>query len=214
MSFWDLSDNSSAAQTGTDYEIPGGNLDPIPAGSSVLAMPDQVQWRETPPEKGPVARYIEIRWNVIQPKQYENRKIFHKLWVTDFDPNAKDQRKATEKRDKARRMLAAIDANAGGKLTQSPGVPDDNAIGMALVNKPMVITLMEWESNQGGGGGNWVSAVAPKSKPTEIKPAKAKPAQSGGYSGGYGGGRDDFGQSQTQAGGYGGGNNDPDFIPF
>ena len=41
----------------------------------------------------------------------------------------------------------------------------------------MVITLMVWESNTGGGGGNWVSAVAPKNKALKIgdkAPAKPK----------------------------------------
>lgn len=207
MSFWDLSDNSNATQTGTEYEIPGGNMEPIPEGSSVLAAPDQVKWAGTKPEYGPVANYIEVRWNIIAPEQYKGRKIFHKLWVTDLEPATmqKGQDKAVAKRDKARRMLAAIDANAGGKLATNPGVPTNDQLGVALIDKPMVITLMEWEGRDGGAGGNWVSAVAPRNKPTEIKAAKARnPAQGGGYGssigGGYGGGQSYGGQS---SGGYG-----------
>lgn len=210
--FWDLSDGKNATSTGTNYEIPGGNMDPIPEGSSVLAAPDQVQWASTDANNGPVAQYIEIRWNIIQPEQYKGRKIFHKLWVTDFDPNAKSQDKAIAKRDKARRMLAAIDANAGGKLATNPGVPGNDHLGVALIDKPMVITLMEWEGRDGGTGGNWVSAVAPRNAAIEVKPAKAKkPASGGGYGGGYGGGQQGGygapaggGYGQPAQGGYGG----------
>lgn len=198
MSFWNLSDNSDASKTGTEYEVPGGNMDPIPDGSSVLAMIDQAQWRRSDANNPASPQFIELRWSILQPDQYKNRKIFHKLWVTDLDPSAKDQQKAIAKRDKARRMLAAIDANAGGKLTQNPGVPTDEALGIALLNKPMVITLMTWEVSdaRGTSSGNWVSAVAPKDRPVDVKPAKPKPASGGGY-----GARDDFGAPPANYGG-------------
>lgn len=229
--FWDLSDGKNAADTGTDYEIPGGNMEPIPEGSSVLAAPDQVQWAHADKNDNTSPQYIEIRWNVIQPEQFKNRKIYHKLWVTDLEPQSleKGKDKAIAKRDKARRMLAAIDANAGGKLATNPGIPSNDQLGVALIDKPMVITLMEWEGRDGGSGGNWVSAVAPKNKPTEVKPAKTKKpasgggygAASGGYGGGYGGQAQGGGYGATQggyggnSGGYGGGGRPmDDEIPF
>ena len=165
MGFWDLSGGEDASKTGTEYEIPGGNMDPIPPGSSVLALIDEAKWLHTTDN---AEEYVSLRWSVLAPKEYENRKVFHKLWVTDHDPNAKDTAKAIAKTDKARKMLAAIDANAGGKLTAKDAKPTDDDLALALCNKPMVITLMTWESNQGGGGGNWVSAVAPKNKPLKI----------------------------------------------
>ena len=58
----------------------------------------------------------------------------------------------------------------------------------------MVITLMTWDSNTGGAGGNWVAAVAPKNKPLKIgdkAPAKAKAASQGSAGGAYAGGMDD-----------------------
>lgn len=185
MSFWDLSDNSSAANTGTEYEVPGGNMEPIPEGSSVLAMADEVKWeRKTTGEE-----YISLRWSIVSPDEYKNRKIFHKLWVTDLDPGAKDEAKGIAKRDKARKMLAAIDANAGGKLTAKSGKPTDDDLAMALLNKPMIITLMIWavQDRQSGGmiEGNWVSAVAPKTKGIDVRQAKPRPAPS---QGGFGGG--------------------------
>lgn len=176
MGFWNLSDGEDAAKTGAEYEIPGGNMDPIPAGSSVLAMIDEAKWDHT---QNDAEEYISLRWTVLAPEEYKNRKVFHKLWVTDHDPNAKDHAKAVAKTDKARKMLAAIDANAGGKLTAKDARPSDDDLARALQDRPMVITLMTWESNTGGGGGNWVSAVAPKNKPLKIGD-KAPAKKSGG----------------------------------
>ena len=175
--FWNLSDGEDAAKTGAEYEIPGGNMDPIPAGSSVLAMIDEAKWDHT---QNDAEEYISLRWTVLAPEEYKNRKVFHKLWVTDHDPNAKDHAKAVAKTDKARKMLAAIDANAGGRLTAKDARPSDDDLARALQDRPMVITLGVWESNQpGGSGGNWVSAVAPKNKPLKIGD-KAPAKKSGG----------------------------------
>lgn len=185
MSFWDLSDGGTASDTGTDFEIPSGNLDPIPDGSSVLAMIDEAKWDEKDH-----ASYISLRWSVLSPDEYKNRKVFQKLWVTDDDPSAKDADKAAKKRDKARRMLAAIDANAGGKLTRKAGVPTDDDLTACLTNKPMIIKCMEWSmpDRERVGEfvrGNWIAAVAPKAKGIDVKEAKPAPKASGG---GYGGG--------------------------
>ena len=176
MGFWNLSDGDNAAKTGTEYEIPGGNMDPIPAGSSVLAMVDEAKWATT---QNNAEEYVSLRWTVLAPDEFKNRKVFQKLWVTDHDPNAKDHAKAVAKTDKARKMLAAVDANAGGKLTAKDAKPSSDDLARALQDKPMVITLGVWESNTGGNGGNWVMAVAPKNKPLKIGD-KAPAKKSGG----------------------------------
>ena len=191
MSFWDLSDGGTAADTETEYEIPSGNLDPIPAGSSVLAMVDEAKWDE---KDG--ADFISLRWSVLSPDEYKNRKVFQKLWVTDDDPNAKDAAAAAKKRDKARRMLAAIDANAGGKLTKKEGIPTDETLTICLTNKPMIIKYMLWEmpDREKHGEfirGNWIAAVAPKSKGIDVKEVKPAPAKSAPASGAYDLGGDD-----------------------
>lgn len=180
MSFWDLSTGESAKDTGTEYETGGGNMLPIPEGSSVLAAADEVKWAADNAGN----RFISLRWSVLVPEEYKNRKVFHKLWVTDLDPSAKDEAKGIAKRDKARKMLAAIDANAGGKLAQKSGVPTDDDLGMALINKPMIVTVQVWQvqDRQTGGTveGNWVCAVNPKSKGVDIKAPTVKPARAGG----------------------------------
>jgi hypothetical protein len=168
MSFWNTSSGEDAAKTGGEYEV-ATSMEPIPEGSSVLAMIDEAKWDQT----ANADEYVSLRWNVLAPEQFKNRKVFQKLWVTDHDPNAKDSTKAIAKTDKARKMLAAIDANAGGKLTAKDARPTTDDLTMALCDKPMVITLGVWESNQGGNGGNWVMAVAPKSKELKVGTAKA-----------------------------------------
>src|SRR5690606_38171870 len=103
------------------------------------------------------------------------RVVFQKLWVKDPEPNAlkKGAEKADQKRDKALRMLAAIDANAGGKLARKGTEPSDDELMLALANKPMVITVKTWEmdTKDGKKEGNWVAAVSPKTK--ELKLGKA-----------------------------------------
>lgn len=206
MGFWDLSDGENAAKTGGSYEMPSGNIEPIPAGSSVLAMIDEIKWDMKPTGE----EYVNARWTVIAPDEFKNRKVFHKLWVLDLDPSAKDETAGTKKRDKARKMLAAIDANAGGKLTAKPGRPTNDDL-LHLTNKPMVATMMIWSMpdtrNGGMMHGNWVSAVAPKAE-KDIHVAEAKPLPTGAA----GGARDDFG-----AGGAGGAGRSAgldDEIPF
>lgn len=185
MGFWDLSDGESANTGEKEYEQETGNLDPIPDDSSVLALIDEAKWNETRDEQ---AEHISLRWSVIEPAEYANRKVFQKLWVTDDDPNVKDAAKMEKKRDKAKRMLAAIDANAGGKLSKVPRRPSDDDLALALTNRPMIIKCMVWE--MGDNSGNWIAAVAPKSKGIDVKEAKA-PAKKAAPKGGFGEDLDD-----------------------
>jgi len=195
MSFWDLSDGQTAADTSKEYEIPGGSMEPIPNNSDVLAIIDQAKWANKDKDDKNSPAYIELRWSVMAPEAVKGRKVFHKLWVTDFDPNAKDDTKAKAKRDKARRMLAAIDANAGGNLTRTGEQPTDETLTLHLSNKPMVVKLMVWSMKGSDGSdmaGNWVSAVSPSDKPLQISneplPKTSQAPASGGGGGTYGGG--------------------------
>jgi len=164
MSFWNLDDGESAKDVGTNYDAGGGNFDPIPDGTSVLAMIDEAKW-DTNKEND---EYCSLRWTVVKPEAFGNRKIFQKLWLTDPKPGTKD---AAKDRDKAKRMLAAIDANAGGKLMKLDKRPTNEDLAVCLTNKMMVIRLGVWDID--GKSGNWVQAVSPKS--AEISDVKAKP---------------------------------------
>lgn len=157
MSFWGLSSGETAKETTGEFDAGGGSNEPIPEGTSVLAMPDEAGWKES--RDG--VEHLLIRWTILKPEAYQNRKIFHKLFVSDDDPRAKD---AAKKKDKALRMLAAIDRNAGGKLGKKDGRPTSDEIALALINKQMVIRLGVWEMEGDNGpmSGNWVQSVSPK----------------------------------------------------
>lgn len=188
MSFWDLSDGGAANEdVQKEYEVPGGNMDPIPNDSDVLAYIKGAKWAS---KRDADERYIEIQWQVEKPAEFLNRVVFQKLWVDDLDPGAKSEEKAKEKRDKARKMLATIDANAKGRLMQSTDAPTDDSLALALVDARMVIKCMEWSIEDRATGemirGNWISAV--KLKDAETRAGKALPVKSGSGAGGRPGG--------------------------
>lgn len=145
----------------TNFEMGGGNLEPLPEGTTVLAMADEAKWDEYQGDS-----YISIRWSVLKPDQHKNRKIFQKLKVLESD-----QKKA----EKARRMLAAIDMNAsGGRLIATGEKPTDQAMAQHLCLKPMYIKLGVWDMNDKRG--NWVMAVAPRDAAASTPaPAPAAP---------------------------------------
>lgn len=182
--FWGLSEGGSAADNASsEFDAGGGNMQPIPSDTNVLAAIDEAKWSKN--QKGD--EFISLRWTVIAPEDFANRKIFQKLWVTDFDPSvlAKGEDKALAKRDKAKRMLAAIDTNAGGKLLAKPVMPTDESMTLHLTNKPMIVKVMVWEMTDRMTGdvarGNWVGAVSSKangkvSSPDEIAKSKSEMA--------------------------------------
>lgn len=161
MSFWDLSTGETATAT-SEYEAPQGNSEPIPDNTDVMCYPDEVRWAD---KDG--AEYISMRWRVAKPEVYKNRVIFQKLWILGNNPQQNDPDKRKKQGDNAKRMLAAIDTNAGGELMRVAGRPSDEDLQRALSNKMMVAKLKVWEMTGSQGdkmAGNWICAVSPKSK--------------------------------------------------
>ena len=148
MSFFRLSDGSDALATGNTFEMGGGDMEPIPKNTDVLAVCDEAKWGQA---EDTGENFINLRWSVLAPAEYVNRKVFQKVRVESGD---------SKKADKARRMLAAIDANAGGKLAKANEEPSNDSMGAALLNKPMVLKLGLWEMDDKKG--NWVMAVSPR----------------------------------------------------
>ena len=174
MSFWNLSDGEDVkSNSNGEFDAGGGRIEVIPDGTSVLAAIDEAKWERTQDQD----RYISLRWTVLAPEEFKNRKVFQKLWVLDDEPRAKDPAK---KRDKAKRMLAAIDTNAGGKLLARNEMPTDESLTSCLTNKPMVVRVMVWEMEDRSTGkinqGNWIGAVSPKSSPVSSPEEIAKNA--------------------------------------
>lgn len=161
MSFWKVSDGEDIKNsTSGEFDAGGGKIELIPDETSVLAAIEEAKWDRN--RDGD--RYISLRWTVLAPEELKNRKVFQKLWVLDDDPTAKD---AEKKRDKAKRMLAAIDTNAGGKLLSKDEAPTDERLTSCLAMKQMVVRVMVWEQKDRSTGemvrGNWIGAVSPKS---------------------------------------------------
>ena len=142
MSFWQKQDGSQIEST-TTFEAGGGDIQPIPNNTALIAAIEEAKWAEYDGE-----HYINLKWRIMRPADYANRVIFQKLHV--FDP---------KKGDKAKQMLMAIDANCGGKLSKLTETPEDMHLMTALVGKPMAVKVQIWEIN--GKTGNWISAVSP-----------------------------------------------------
>tara|TARA_R110000822_G_scaffold175330_3_gene314988 strand:- start:790 stop:1305 length:516 start_codon:yes stop_codon:yes gene_type:complete len=155
MSFWTT---EALASTGT-VETGGGDMTPIPAKTQVKAAIDEAKWDAYEGDE-----YISLRWTVLAPAEFKNRKVFQKIRVND-----------SAKAEKAKKMLGAIAVNAGGGLLKTAGQPTDSDLQKHLLNKPMALLLQVWKIKPDDGGdeitGNWISSVSPlKSKP------KAEPA--------------------------------------
>lgn len=167
MSFFQLSTGQAVQVTG-EFDSGGGAMTPLPEGTQVMAMVDQAKWDAHDGEY-----FVSLRWTVALPEEYKNRKIFQKIKVKNPD---------AEKRDKALMMLAAIDANAGGKIMALGAEPEDADLANALLNRPMVLKLGLWEMKNEKGelkSGNWVQKVAPRKNgaaATPAAPASAAPA--------------------------------------
>lgn len=175
MSFWATS-QGEVIDAEKNFDGGGGEIEVLPNDIKVLAMIEDVKWDKTGDDMP--KEFINARWTVLKPDDYKNRKVFQKLWVTDLDPRAKDKEKAIAKRDKAKHMLAAIDANCGGKLRENDGKPSDSQLMAALSSKPMQIHVMvaEFQKTDGSTGkSNWVRAVAAKG--TDEIPDKAPPVK-------------------------------------
>jgi len=142
MSFWQKQDGSQIEST-TTFEAGGGDIQPIPNNTALIAAIEEAKWAEYEGE-----HYINLKWRIMRPADYANRVLFHKLKV--FSP---------KQGDKAKQMLAAIDANCGGKLSKLTETPEDMHLMTALVGKPMAVKVQIWDMN--GKTGNWISAVAP-----------------------------------------------------
>lgn len=167
MSFWNLNEGGTAESVG-EYETKGADLEPIPAKTGCIAAIEEAKWDEYEGD-----RYISLKWRVAKPDAYANRVIFQKVKVfgtsQDKDPAATA--------DKAKRMLAAIDTNAGGKLMKVQGEPTDQDLMSALMGRVMAIKVMVWAIEDKATGetkkGNWISAVAPSKGAQSTAPAPA-----------------------------------------
>ena len=168
--FWEMSDGKSATETGVSFEIEG-NMEPIPNNTGCIGVIEEVKWSMYETDN-----YINQKWRILRPEAYANRVVFQKIYP--LGKAGKDEAYS----DRQKRMFAAIDANAGGKLSKLESIPTDEDLMSALAGKMMAIKVMKWtilakdSSNGEERSGNWISAVAPakSSKPTAPPQVVAK----------------------------------------
>ena len=163
MNFFTTSDNK-AIETQATFDMGGGDFEPIPNNTQLKVIIEEAKWDEYQDDK-----YISLKWSVIDG-EFKSRKIFQKIKVFEKD---------TKKADKAKTMLAAIDANAGGALMSAGVMPDDMSLSINLMNKPMAVVVAVWSMEVEGEkrSGNWIKAVAPLNAPITKAPdqTQAKP---------------------------------------
>ena len=146
MSFFTLSDGQAVEQQ-SEFDA-AQDLEVIPNNTKVLFAADTAEWAEYEGDQ-----YINIKWDILNG-EYRGRKIFQKIRVKDSDP---------KKRDKALRMLVAIDTNCGGGLMRLGTEPTDMDLSVNILGKPMHGMLKVWKLTDENGEvkeGNWVAAVS------------------------------------------------------
>ena len=148
MGLFNLSDGSKAGGE-TEYDASEGFGKPLPDNTEVLASCTAIEWSEYEGIEN-----IRSTWTIVLPAEHKDRKIFYTFKVNDKNP---------EKADKARKMLAAIDAAHGGKLAALETDPTDLDLGRALISKLMVLKVGYYDMrDQGGKEGNCIKAVSPR----------------------------------------------------
>lgn len=164
MSFWTTSTGEVVAQE-KEFDMGGGKSQPIPEGTRAVSFVEEAKETEYNGE-----RYYNLKWKVATG-DYKNRVTFQKVRAFDSNP---------AKRDKALKMLMAINMNCGGKLHQLETAPTDMDLMTNICNKPMMVEYAVWEM-EGRDPGNWIKAVSSAkgaaSKPAAQKPAVAAPTE-------------------------------------
>lgn len=176
MSWFTTSTGEDVSKAGGSFESAGGGakFEPIPDGTTAVAFIEDAKWENALNGE----EIINVRWSIVSPGEYSNRKIFHKLWVEDLDTQTvarNGEQKAIEKRDRNKRMFVAIDTNAGGKIVASQKKPTDESMSEHWVNKMMQIKIGLIESKRDDGTmnrTNWIMSVSPKGGSSTAKPTK------------------------------------------
>lgn len=162
MSFWTLSNGEAAAQE-KEFDMGGGDSSPMPDKTKAVSYVEEAKDTEY---NG--ARYYNLKWKVATG-EHKNQVTFQKVHAFDPDPI---------KRDKALKMLMAINMNCGGKLHQLESAPTDMDLMTNICNKPMMVEYGVWELDDKSKSGNWVRAVSSaKGSSVPKAAAQSKPSQ-------------------------------------
>lgn len=157
--FWTTSEGEDLSKTPqpTSFDS-ANNFENIPDGTVLPAAPIEAANAEYEGDE-----YINIKWQSVDG-DFKGRTVYMKLRVYDSNP---------KKRDRALRLLSAIDKNAGNPLAGVTGKPTDQDLSK-LCGKPMDIRTRIW--NIDGKTGNWVEAIGKLGELSGKAPAPAKKA--------------------------------------
>lgn len=152
MGLFNLSDGSKVGGE-KEYDASEGFGKPLPDNTEVLASCTAIEWSEYEGTEN-----IRSTWTIVLPAEHKDRKIFYTFKVND---------KNSDKADKAKRMVGAIDATHGGKLAkiydEEEREPTDEELGRALLSKLMVLKIGYYDmTDKGGKEGNYIKAVSPR----------------------------------------------------
>lgn len=163
MGLFNLSDGSKVGGE-KEYDASEGFGKPLPDNTEVLASCTAIEWSEYEGIEN-----IRSTWTIVLPAEHKDRKIFYTFKVNDKNP---------EKADKARKMLAAIDATHGGKLAALEADPTDLDLGRALISKLMVLKIGYYDmTDKGGKEGNYIKAVSPRKSGAVAEEVVREPAK-------------------------------------
>lgn len=156
MGFFTLSTGEKANKDGNTTFENGGNYDPMPDNTTVVAAISKISWA-APTEYYPVD-CIKAEWDVLEPAAYAGRKFKQAIKICDTK---------AEISDKAKTMLSVMDSITGGKImaeiSRTNMDPDDNILALALINRPMTLTLGLFTPKETDKSPmNWVKKVAPR----------------------------------------------------
>lgn len=126
-----LTSNGEAIKSDGSYKE-SSPFEPIPEGVVAIAVIEEATFGEYEGVKN-----IRTRWSIVEG-DYRNRKIFYNLYVNHND---------SQKRDRARNMLGAIDLNCGGNLAKMTTEIQDFDLASNLLYKPMCIKIGLYEVN-------------------------------------------------------------------
>lgn len=176
MGFFSTLDGKDVRQNASGSYETANNNDVIPKDTRVKAVIDEIEWSAVPDESDNDAgvAYINVRYSILAPEEFKNRKIFQKLFVSSVGkPSAKD---AEKKRTNDLTLLAAINVNSNGQpLNNCTSAPTDAELS-SLIGTILLLQLDVWEI--GDRKGNWIRSLegATATKATVYGKLASKPS--------------------------------------
>ena len=145
-------------------------FDPLPEGTRVLQTLEEIKLDSF---QGSDHEHLNIKWRIEAPEEFNNRVYFQSIYINGSDPTSPyyDESKQDKNFNDARRMLFAIDYNAGKKIAALKREPTQEELQEFLIGARMMAVL--GVSKTGKQVVRGISGIDPAAK-EEIKAAATK----------------------------------------